>query len=256
MRKPVTGYKAFNKGLISNHGFKFEEGKTYKTDKAEVCKTGFHLCINPLDCLDYYDLCDSEFSEAEAVGKIDKHKEDSKVATTEIKIGAKLSFEAFVKVSVDFLLIICKTKKNSASGYNSQLAASGYNSQLAASGYNSKLAASGYYSKLAASGYNSQLAASGDNSQLAASGANSQLAASGDYSKLEINRQDSVGAGIGIDNKIKGKKGGWITLAEWKYSDEKKRYIPACVKSIQIDGETIKEDTWYMLIGGEFKEMK
>ena len=58
----------------------------------------------------------------------------------------------------------------------------------------------------------------------------------------------------GYDCKIKGKKGNWITLAEWKYSDEVDNYIPVCVRSIQIDGETIKEDTYYKLEDGEFVE--
>ena len=84
---------------------------------------------------------------------------------------------------------------------------------------------------------------SGDNSKLASSGYDSQLASSGD---------NSVIAGIGINNKAKGVKGCWIVLAEWKYNG--KNYIPVCVKSEQVDGEKIKEDTFYMLENGEFKE--
>jgi len=344
MPKTIKGFKAFKKGLICKD-IKFEEGKTYETDKAKICQSGFHLCRNPLDVLDYYDLCESEFAEAEALGKIDTHKEDSKIATTKIKIGMKLSLKAFIEASVNFLLTTCKSKKTAASEHSSKLAASGYSSQLAASGYSSKLAASGYssqlaasgdssklaasgdssqlaasgdFSKLAASGYSSQLAASGDSSQLAASGDSSQLAASGyssqlaasgdfsklaasgyssklaasgyssqlaasgyssklaasgyssqlaasgdssqlaasgDSSQLELSGENCVGAGIGINNKIKGKKGNWITLAEWIYDDNKKRYIPICVKSAQIDNISVFEDKWYQLKNGEFIEV-
>jgi hypothetical protein len=134
-----------------------------------------------------------------------------------------------------------------ASGYYSKLAASGVNSQLAASGNNSKLAASGDYSQLAASGDNSQLAASGYYSLLAASGDNSKLAASGYYSKIALNGNDSVGAAIGYNNTIKGKRGCWITLAEYDYKGK-----IVCVKSAIIDGENIKADTWYKLKNGEF----
>ena len=66
--------------------------------------------------------------------------------------------------------------------------------------------------------------------------------------------ENSVGAAIGIDNKIKGVKGCWITLAEWEYNGE--RYIPICVKSAQIDGDILKDDTWYMLQDGEFVEVE
>src|SRR4030042_1044318 len=200
-RKPTSGFKAYEKGLVCK-GFKFEEGKTYKTDKAKVCDTGFHLCINPLDCLNYYNLYDSEFTTAEAIGKIDTHKEDSKIATTKIRIGAKLSLKAFIEASINFLLSKKVSKRKAASGNYSQLAASGYSS------------------------------------------------------KLELNGFDSVGAAIGHQNTIKGKKGNWITLAEWKHDESKNRYVPICVKSALIDGVVLKEDTWYELKNGEFEEVE
>jgi hypothetical protein len=239
----MKGYKAFDKGLTCK-GFQYKKGETYEESNAEICRTGFHFCENPLDVLDYYDLTTSEFAEVEAVGKIDT--DGTKSVTDKIKIGVKLDLSAFIKASIDFLFektshktLIEKIK--AASGYNSQLAASGYNSQLAASGDNSKLAASGDNSKLAASGYNSQLAASGDNSKLAASGDNSQL---------EMTGINNVGANIGVDGTIKGEKGDWITLAEYEYTDG--RYLCIGVKSAKIDGKKIKEDVWYKLSGGKF----
>jgi hypothetical protein len=308
--KSMKGYKAFNKGLKC-HNFQYKEGKEFTHDgELQLCKTGFHFCENPLDVLNYYDLCDSEFTEVEAIGNVvDNTDGDTKKVTDKIKIGVKLSFPAFIKASFDFLWEKC-SKDNKASGDSIQLAASGYYSklaasgdssqlaasgyysklaasgdssqlaasgdsiQLAASGYSSKLAASGDYSKLAASGYSSQLAASGDSSQLAASGDSSQLAASGYYSKLaasgyysklaasgyyiklEMTGKDSVGANIGVNSTAKGIKGCWITLAEWRWSNKEGRYIPKCVKSMQIDGEILKENTWYKLENGDFKESK
>ena len=49
----VIAYKGMNSDM-SCKGFQYEIGKTYKTDKAELCKCGFHACLNPLDVLDYY----------------------------------------------------------------------------------------------------------------------------------------------------------------------------------------------------------
>jgi hypothetical protein len=288
--KIIKGYKGFNKDMKCR-GFQFEEGKEYETDNAVICHEGFHFCTNPFDVLNYYNIVDSTFAEVEALGKTVKHDKDSKVATTKIKISAKLSLSAFINAAVLFLLE--KTNKEkaasgdysklaasghysqlaasgdysqlaasgdysqlAASGHYSQLAASGDYSQLAASGHSSQLAASGHYSQLAASGDSSQLAASGHSSQLAASGHYSQLAASGDYSKLELNEVDSIGAAIGSDSTIKSKKGNWITLAEWKFDENKNRYVPICVKSIQVDGKKIKADTFYTLKNGKFVEVK
>ncbi|MCP3683889.1 MAG: hypothetical protein GY861_14495 [bacterium] len=290
--KTIKGYKAYDKGMECK-GHKFKVGETYEEEKASCCQSGFHMCENPLDVLNYYDLCNSEFSKVEAIGDIDKNDDDSKLSTTKIKIGTKLSLKSFVECSVDFLLDICKKKKDSgrsaqlassgdcaqlassghsaqlaSSGCSAKLASSGHSAQLASSGDYAKLASSGDYAKLASSGRSAQLASSGDYAQLASSGdcaklassgdcaqlassgRSAQLASSGHSAQLEVNGEKSVGANIGINGIIKGKKGSWITLAEYKNGD------PVCVKSVKIDGKKIKEDTWYKLKRGKFTVVK
>ena len=59
----------------------------------------------------------------------------------------------------------------------------------------------------------------------------------------------------GNKSKVKAKVGSWITLAEWKWSDEKNRNVPVCVKTEYVDGENIKADTWYQLKNGKFVEV-
>ena len=237
----MKGYKAFNKDMTCR-GFQYEEGKTYEESKAECCESGFHFCENPLDVLKYYNLCESEFAEVEVLGEVHKRSKsnDTKAATTKIKIGAKIGLPGLIKASFEYLWEKCYTNKDE----NVQ-AASGNDSQLAASGDYSKLVASGDCSKLAASGYGSQLAASGNDSKLAASGYGSKVVMEG---------ENSIGAAIGSDSIIKGKKGCWITLAEYTWQGDK--HVCICVKSTQIDGETIKEDTWYKLENGEFVEVE
>jgi hypothetical protein len=313
----MKGIKALKKDMTCQR-FKFEENKTYKEKTAIICEKGFHFCENPLDVLNYYDLCDSEFVEVEALGTIDKQKNgDSKKCTTEIKIGVKIGLSGFVKASVDFLMNLCKKDNNSSkqasSGYSSQQASSGdfskqassgdsskqassgYSSQQASSGYSSQQASSGDFSKQASSGYSGQQASSGDfskqassgdfskqassgdsgqqassgdfskqassgdfskqassgdSSQQASSGYSSQQASSGDSSQHTINGNYSVAAAIGKNSTIRGKKGNWITLAEWK--NDKGKMIPVCVKSAKIDGKKIKENTYYKLINKKF----
>ena len=226
--KKIKAYKAFDKELKCR-GFQFEIEKSYHEENVSICESGFHSCENPFDVLNYYDLTECRFAEVEVFGKIEKHKDDSKIASSDITIVRELTLSEFISVVWDYIY------NNSKDG--------------AASGDWSKLAASGIRSQLAASGDWSQLAASGNGSKLAASGDWSQLAASGDWSQLEITGQNSVAANIGINGKVKAAKGTWITLAE--YDDN---YICACVKSAKVDGELIKADTWYMLKNGEFTE--
>jgi hypothetical protein len=290
--KKIIGYKAFDKDMKCN-GFQFKEGKTY-THKGEVklCQAGFHFCENPLDILNYYDLVDGNHYVVECYGVSDEKGDDSKRVAKKIKIGIKLDLPAFIKASIDFVFNSCKDKKdgevnngNSAklassgdnaqlassgyyvqlassgdnaklasSGDNAQLASSGDNAQLASSGDNAKLASSGDNAKLASSGYYAQLASSGDNAKLASSGDNAQLASSGYHAQLTSTGEDAVIAGIGINNIVRGKKGSWITLAEYK-QDANYNWKPVCVKSAQIDGKKIKEDTWYKLENAEFVEV-
>ena len=58
----------------------------------------------------------------------------------------------------------------------------------------------------------------------------------------------------GNNSIAKAKKGSFITLAEWKYSDEKRRFIPVNVVTEKVDGDRIKENTYYRLKDGIFVE--
>ena len=157
MKKGLKGYKAFNKDMTCQ-GFQFEEGKIYEEKKAVICQSGFHFCTDPLDVLNYYDICDSEFTEVEAIGTINKNNYDySKKCTTKIKIGVKIGLSGFINASIKFLLDSCKTNKKS--GDYSKSAQSGYNSKSAQSGDNSTSMIEGKYSVAASIGNNSKVKA-------------------------------------------------------------------------------------------------
>ena len=263
----VKGFKATDKDLKCRD-FQYKIGKEYKEDKAKLCNSGFHFCENPLDILNYYDLCESRFFEVEAKEvSEEKRNDDTKRASKRIKLTTELNLSGLIKASFNYIKEQCeitedgsvianneRDSKVATSGDYSKVATSGNSSKVATSGNSSKVATSGNYSQVATSGDYSKVATSGNSSKVATSGNYSQVATSGNYSKVAIDGEYSVGMCAGYDCKIKGKKGNWITLAEWKYSDEVDNYIPVCVRSIQIDGETIKEDTYYKLEDGEFVE--
>jgi hypothetical protein len=54
-----------------------------------------------------------------------------------------------------------------------------------------------------------------------------------------------------MNSKIKAVKGTWITLAE--YDDNG---IIKLVKSAQVDGKELKENVFYKLINGNFREVE
>ena len=207
----ITAFKAFGPDWKCR-GFAYEVGKTYEHDgKIKACESGFHACENPLDVLNYYDLCDSKFATVELSGEISRHGDDSKIASAKITVKAELGLPKFIDAAVSYLMSLVK------SGINGEKV-------QAASGNSSKLAASGNYSQLAASGYYSQLAASGDSSQLAASG------------KSAI----AMAAAPGCTAKVG--ENGCIALTRWVESEKRFRVSVAYVGE---DG--IKQDVWYSL---------
>lgn len=90
------------------------------------------------------------------------------------------------------------------------------------------------------------------------SGDYAQIGSSGDSAQITSEGKNSVVMAAGFDSMAKAKIGSWITLAEWVRvnDDDKTIWKPKCVKTEYVDGEKIKEDTFYKLIDGEFKEVK
>ena len=86
-RKEVIAYKGMEFNMTCK-GFHYEVGKSYKTDKAELCNCGFHACLNPRDVLDYYSQSiKSRYFKVKLSGEITKCGfEDTKVAATEITV--------------------------------------------------------------------------------------------------------------------------------------------------------------------------
>ena len=83
----VIAYKGMNSDMTCK-GFQYEIGKTYKTDKAELCNCGFHACLKPKDVLYYYSQDkSSRYFKVKLSGEIAKcDKSDTNVAATEITI--------------------------------------------------------------------------------------------------------------------------------------------------------------------------
>lgn len=76
----------------------------------------------------------------------------------------------------------------------------------------------------------------------------------GNWSAATVEGKESIAMATGIEGKAKGKKSCWLVLAEWK--ERKDGWHIKDVKSVAVDGKTIKEDTFYTLKGGKFVEVK
>ena len=144
--------------------------------------------------------------------------------------------------------------KIGSSGNYAQIGSSGDYAKIGSSGNYAKIGSSGDYAKIGSSGNYAKIGSSGNYAKIGSSGDSAKIGSSGNSAKIESTGLDSVICCAGNDSIVKAKKGSWITLAEWKWSDEKERSVPVCVKTEFVDGERIKEDTFYKLVDGEFIE--
>lgn len=204
--------------------FQYEIGKEYKEDKADLYHCGFHACENPLDVLSYYNNIDDKFCEVE-LDKIDPNRnKDSKICGKKIKIGIEIGFLGLFKAGIEWI-----KNKTIFTKEDFKKLPSSYNAKISSSDYNARIGSFSDYARIGSSGEYAQIGSSGD---------------------------DCVIMCAGINSSAKAKIGSWITLAEWKYSKEKQRDIPFSVVTKQVDGIEIKEDVYYTLQDGKFKESK
>ena len=68
-----------------------------------------------------------------------------------------------------------------------------------------------------------------------------------------VEGKESIALATGIKSKAKGKIGCFIVLTEWKKINNEYHIVD--IKSAKVDGENIKEDTFYMLKDGKFVEV-
>ena len=144
--KPITGVKAFYRDMTCR-GFKFEEGKTYKHDgPVKACESGFHFCENPIDTFNYYAPGKSVFRVVSGDGEISRHDDDSKVAVSEISVGAEISLHDLIGMGIEFFFSRkhCSKKSKHSTGYSSASSATGYSSSAVCTRLESRAMAGKY----------------------------------------------------------------------------------------------------------------
>lgn len=142
-----------------------------------------------------------------------------------------------------------------SSGYHAKISSNGYRATIGSNGCNSRICNSGENAEIASVGNYAQISSSGDYVLICSSGDCSRICNIGDFARINSSGDEAVIMCAGHHDMAKAKKGSFITLAEWKNCDDGRR-IPIHVVTKQVDGEEIKEDTFYMLQDGEFVEVE
>ena len=234
----IKSYKGFHKDMTCK-GFQYEEGKEYETERAECCETGFHACEYPLDCFSYYAPNDSVYHEVEQDGDIDRKDDGTKIASTKIKIGARISIAGIVKAAIEYTM--SKTKKEASK-----------DDDYGAS------SATGDYGASSATGYKGASSATGSCGASSATGSCGASSATGYKGASSADHKDAVAVAWGYRGRAKGVLGSHLVLADWE-GDDSWYWKPECwelkgAKMVQVDGKNIKPDTWYTMENGEIME--
>ena len=228
MSEIIKSYKGFNTDMTCKNK-QYEEGKEYEEQNAEACECGMHACEYPLDCFGYYPPGSSVYHEVEQSGKISKNGDDTKVASSKMKIGARLEIRGIVSAAIEY------TKSRTTTEYTDP-----------------EMATAGNYG--AATAGNSGAATAGDRG--AATAGDRGAATAGNYGAATSRGKSasgenglSVARGNGV--KVKGGLGAILVIAEENSTDfDIKEW-----KSVVVDGEKVKADTWYKLENGELVEV-
>ena len=220
-------FKGFDKDLKCRD-FQYEIGKEYTEEKADICNYGFHACEFPMDVFGYYHPSDSRYCEVDLEENDQKSSDDSKRVGKKISVKAEIGIAGIIKAGVEYIKEQVDWEDD-------------------------KVTNTGDYSAATNTGNRSAATNTGDQSAATNTGNRSAATNTGDYSAAIVEGKESIALAAGIKSKAKGKIGCFIVLAEWKEINYEYHLVD--VKSAKVDGENIKEDTFYMLKSGKFVEV-
>ena len=239
----VVSYKGFDADWKCR-GFQYAIGGTYEHEgDVEACESGFHACEHPLHVLRYYKPASSVYAVVQQGGKLARHSEDTKIASSKLTVTAQIDLAGLVKAAIKYTMDRCAPAEGAhtdkpnhavaAQGARKSATASGYSGAATASGYSGAATASGNYGAATASGYYGAATASGNYGAATASGNSGAATASG-YS--------GAATASGRNGKARGKDGCALFLVR---RDSEWRIIHA--KALIVGRDGIKADTYYTL---------
>ena len=197
-------------------GKQYAENTVFEEDEAVICRKGMHFCKDPLEVLEYYPLVDEK-------GNISEFAEVEALDEVKTDDGKKFATKKLkIGAKISF-------------------------AQLVQASVNFDFEKNGETKVNTTKKDSAKIGSSGNSAQIGSSGYSAKIGSSGKYAVICC---------AGHGSMAKGKIGSWITLSEWEYNEKENANIPVCVKTEKIDGEKIKEDTYYTLNNGVFVEVK
>lgn len=103
----ILGFKGFKPGLVATLGngkFQYVPNELNETEKAMCASTGFHYCLDPWDCLNWYTWNGkNEFWAVAAGGDVDEDGYGSRSSCTKLVPLRKLTAEEFLLMHANYV---------------------------------------------------------------------------------------------------------------------------------------------------------
>ena len=242
MKDKIFSIKGFDKNLQCR-GYQFEVGKTYTHDGVvKVCESGFHAVESGIDAFSYYAPADSRYCIVEQFGDMERHSNDTKIASASITIKAEIKIPQLVQQSVDWIMShLTSTKIESNTGNQSAATNTGDQSAATNTGDQSAATNTGDQSAATNTGYQSAATNTGNWSAATNTGNRSAATNTGYRSAATVEGKHSVAISTGGCGKAKACQGSAIVLVN--RNDEGEIVHIRCA----IAGKDIEADVFYML---------
>ena len=215
----MKGYKGFEKGLVCR-GKQYAENTVFEEDDAEICKSGMHFCALPHQVFAHYPPGENhEFAEVEALD--DSSTDDNtKYCTKKLRIGARISVFDMVKASVGAFFESVD-----------------FSGRIEKTAKVIGAANAGDYGAANAGDYG------------AANAGHRGAAIARKEGKASVGRNGTA-AVIGNGGTVSGKVGAILLLVD---TDDYGNTLDFA--AVKVDGDKIKENTWYKLESGKIVEV-
>lgn len=280
----ITAFKAFNEDFTCR-SFQYEVGKSYHMSaEITMCKRGFHACKNPLDIFDYYPIFNSKIAIVKLWGAVDLQLEldnfnidvyNGKLCASDIYIEKELNYTDLIQYFMnfaktqgcesDFLMcsycnLISSKKYISNRSFGSQILLNRHKIQCTSIGNSNNIQINSNHSTLILTGFynniyitgsrvkvlsnfnNNKIIINGNLPRIYSEGVNTDITVFGDESRIHSKGNYSRITCFGRNPCIKANKGSCIIISDEGYRT---------AKVVYIDGDIIKEDTWYTYHNGE-----
>ena len=279
----ITAFKAFNEDFTCR-SFQYEVGKSYHMDgEIVICKRGFHACKNPLDIFEYYPIFNSKIAIVKLWGVVDLQLGvdnpnidvyNGKLCASDIYIEKELNYTDLIQYFMnfaktqgcesDFLMCsYCNLISSKKYIYNrsseSQILLNRHKIQCTSIGNGNNIQINSSVSTLILTGSYNNVNIIGHNVKVLSNFDNNKIIINGDFPRIYSQGTDIDITVFGNEPRIhskgnysritcfghypciKANKGSCIIISDERYRT---------AKVIYVDGDTIKENTWYTYCNG------